>query len=337
MRVARSRLTVLLNALYDTGATTISVAHPSPDLGELLSIELEDAAASTVRFSLDTDAFAEIRNAIEMEYGSGVSDELPRPASYRNGLLAGGLLDIPNREEVSGFLERNGYPDLTAGHHPVVAGFDTNLLPWRIAEVLELEPGHDGSINGFALATGVRDELDWEHKRGDTRTLEAAFGPTFDALWNQPSGSRREGRLGQTNYRRLRDQRYAEEIITDKGDVSIVEGYDTYQQERGKDVLLFSHDRDFVERARSHRVRAQRVELPASIPDRTTASWETIGRTLYVLAVLFGVLELPKVTLYGVWKGKEAHAWQDEKLKLECRSPKVGTLVERDLEILGVS
>jgi len=31
-----------------------------------------------------------------------------------------------------------------------------------------------------------------------------------------------------------------------------------------------------------------------------TGSWATIQDTLYTLTVLFGILELPKTTLYGV-------------------------------------
>lgn len=216
----------------------------------------------------------------------------------------------------------------------MVAGFDTNLLTWRIADVLGLSPGSDALVNGYALATGVRDELDWDKKRSNTRDLEDAFGSEFEQLWNQPSGARREGRLGETYYRQLRDHRYADEVTTDRGDEDIVRGYDAYQDDNRKDVLLFSTDRDFIERARSHRVLAQRVEFPDDLPREVEASWDEIQDTLYMLAVLFGVISLPKVTLYGVWKGKGGQPWQREELNVDCRSPKVEELVERDLGIL---
>jgi hypothetical protein len=70
------------------------------------------------------------------------------------------LLSVANEDSLRGFLDSNGYRDLNAGHRPVVAGFDTNLLPWRIATVLGLTPGRDSAVNGFALATGVLDELE---------------------------------------------------------------------------------------------------------------------------------------------------------------------------------
>lgn len=100
---------------------------------------------------------------------------------------------------------------------------------------------------------------------------------------------------------------------------------------------LFSNDRDFIERAKSHRILAQRVEFPDGIPRSVERPWTAIQDTLYVLTVLFGVLELPKVTLYGVWKGKEGLAWQGERLKIDCRSPKIEPLVKRDLDILNAS
>lgn len=335
MELPRPQLTVLLNALYDSGDARFSVRHPGDEIGELLRVDLDEPDASTVRFSMDRDEYANACQAVEREYGSDVVDELPDPRSYCSGLLTGGLLPPANAGEIEEFLDRNGSPDLTAGHPPVVAGFDTNLLSWRIADVLGLEPGPEATVNGFALATGVRDELKWDHKRSDTGRIESAFGSEFSALWNQPAGSRREGRLGENYYRLIRDHRYADEVITERGDEEIVQGYDAYQDDNRKDVLLFSNDRDFIERARSHRVLAQRVEVPRSIPRKTETSWEAIEDTLYVLTVLFGVLELPKVTLYGVWQGKGGQAWQNEELRVDCRSPKVESLIQRDLEILS--
>ena len=334
MQIARDQLTMLLNALHDVDETSIPVRHPSDELDELLRIELGDADASTVRLTTRRRTYEDSRDEIRQQYGDGVATEVPESTSYLNALLAGGLVQPPNRDAIDDFLNRYGNPDLTAGHEPAVAGFDTNLLPWRIADVLDLSPGPDSTVNGFALATGVRDELDWDDKRDDTRALEEALGQEFSHLWNQPSGSRREGRLGENYYRLLRDHRYADEVPTDRGDDDIVQGYDAYQEDNRKDVLLFSNDRDFVERARSHRVLAQRVEFPRELPRSVDVSWDAIQDTLYVLAVLFGVIRLPKVTLYGVWKGKGGQAWQDEHLQVECRSPQIEPLLERDLKII---
>lgn len=332
--IARPHLTTLLNALYDAGETTVPIEHPSSELGELCRVHLEDVGRCTVEFTTDTREYANRRSTVNETYGEPAITEVPDVRSFVSAFVAGGLVDLANRDEVEAFLEQNGSPDLTAGHRPVVAGFDTNLVPWRIADVLGLDPGHDGVVNGYALATGVRDEIVWDKKRGDTRSLTEAFGPAFEETWNQPRGPDREGRLAITHYRRLRDQSYAEEVSTDEGDDGIVAGYDDWRDEGRKEVLLFSNDRDFVERARSHRIRAQRVEFPRELPESVTGTWAAVQDTLYVLTVLFGVLEVPKGTLYGVWKGKGGTAWQREQLRLDCRSPKLTPWIERDLDII---
>lgn len=334
MKISRSHLTVLLNALSETGTTTIPVRHPSDEIGTLVEFELDDADASDIDLVLHTDAYRRARRDVERKYGPPVVDELPKPRAYTNAFLAGGLLQPSNASDIETFLDRNGHPDLTAGHQPVVASFDTNLLPWRIVDVLDLQPGQDAVVNGFVVATGVRDELNWDYKRSNTDPLERAFGPKFEEFWNQPAGAQREGRLGETSYRRLRDHRYADEIVSERDDEQIVGSIDDFQSESRKSVLLFSNDRDFIERARAHRILAQRVEFPARLPDTLDGSWADIRDTLYVLTILFGVLELPKVTLYGVWRGKGGQDWHDERLKCDCRSPTIRPLLERDLAIL---
>lgn len=303
-------------------------------IGNADEIELGDAEASEVRFLKDDQAYSDARTQVDREYGEPAVEGLPQRQSYINAVLAGGMLEPPNRQEIDAFLDRYGRPDLSASHSPVLAGFDTNLLAWRIADQLGLAPGQNGLVNGFALATGVRDELDWDYKRSDTRLLEEAFGPEFERVWNQPAGANREGRLGENYYRQLRDHRYAEEPVSDRGDEEIVQAYEAFQREGNKEVIRFSNDRDFVERARSHRVLAQRVEFPDGLPESLTASWTEIQDMLHVLTILFGVLSLPKVTLYGVWKGKGGQDWHDELPEVDCRSPTVESLLERDRRII---
>jgi hypothetical protein len=56
---------------------------------------------------------------------------------------------------------------------------------------------------------------------------------------------------------------------------------------------------------------------------------------VYHLAVLFGVLRLSRVSLYGVWRGKPGQAWTDHTMQVECRLPVVRAKLERDLAICG--
>ncbi|MFC6718930.1 hypothetical protein ACFQHN_15265 [Natrialbaceae archaeon GCM10025896] len=223
-----------------------------------------------------------------------------------------------------------------AGHPPVFAGFDTNLLPWRIDRVLGLHDpdGGIGYVNGFVLATGVRDELDWDYKCHDTDPFVDAFGDTYEEYWNQPLGAARIGRLGLLNYRRIRDIEQAVEVHSDEGDEAIIDAYDEYDREYRSDILLFSNDQNFVERAQAHRMLGQRVDLPEEFPDEAIATWREIEILLYMLAIVFGIIELPSVTVYGVWRGKDELDWQHERLKLDARSPKLASKLEGDLSIV---
>jgi hypothetical protein len=206
MRVKREHLTILLNHLYDRGDDEFAITHPSREIGDIVRIDLGDYDECTVTFDTGDDYVA-AREDIRRKYPDRVLSDLPDEAELRKAVLASGIIDPANIDEIEAFLDRYGDPDLMAGHPPAFAGFDTNLMPWRIDRILGV---HDpdkglGYVNGFVLATGVRDELDWDYKCHDTTPFEDAFGDPYEEYWNQPLGSARIGRLGLLTYRRIRD------------------------------------------------------------------------------------------------------------------------------------
>lgn len=339
MILTRPQLTVLLNGLYETDKRRVTVSHPS-ELGELLRFELDDPFESPVRFERTLTDYEETREAVGRTHGEKAMLELPDDSAFVRTLVAAGVLDVANREAVDRFVDRHGYPDLVAGHPPVVAGIDTNLVAWDIGDVLGVDPvtgprdDHGRSpTNGYALSTGVKAELEWHYKQYDTASLVAAFGEEYERLDGQPAGSNREGFLGRFEYRRLMAERDVDVVESDEGDPAIVEGYREFDEGR-KEVLLFSNDYGFVELAAEAGLEAQHVDFPRSLPRRTTASWDDLADALYYLAVAFGVLRLPGATLYGAWNGKQNHHWQDEAVVVEPRSPKLEPILERDRAIV---
>lgn len=336
MRVARKDLTVLFNRLYDRGDDRFTIEHPSSDIGPLVTVELDEYDNCTVRFETRRDEYVEARQTVRNEYGEEVYEDLPEPDHYLKAVLASGIISIENFDEVRQFVERYGDPDLMAGHPPVVAGFDTNLLSWRIDQILGLRDPDKGVgyLNGFVLATGVRDELDWDYKCHDTDPFVDAHGPAFEEYWNQPLGSARLGRLGLLTYRKIRDIQQADEIESETGDEAIVQAYDAYDDSHRSQVLLFSNDRNFVERARSHTLLAQHIEFPHDLPTSTTATWRQLEHLLYTFAIVFGVVEVPTTTVYGVWRGKDQLDWQEQRVKLDCRSTTMEPKLEGDLSIV---
>lgn len=336
MKLARDHVTHLLNALHAEGVTSVSVEHPCAEIGELLAVDLTDPVATTVEFTQGALTYQEAREDVRREHGEDAFADLPDKNTYVRALVGSGLVDVENHDEIRAFFRQRGYPDLDAGHQPVALGLDTNLFAWRMPDVLELDPetysddAGRSPVNGFALATGVYDELNWYYKHHETRALEDAFGREFERLDDQPAGANREGVLGLFEYRHLRDHRYADTVESDEGDTAIIEAYAEYDRDSRKQVVLLSNDREFVTRAREAGVLAHHVSFPIDVPDRVSVSWDELRDTLYTLAVRFGVLDLPKVTLYGVWNGKTGADWRARRLDVDCRSDRVRERLRRD-------
>lgn len=342
MKLTRHQLTLLLNALYATDTRTIPVSHPCEDVGELLRIELAGPWNSTVEFTQGALTYEETREAIKQQYGEKPYDDLPQKNDYIAAPIASGLIEVANQGEIDEFVRRYGFPDLEAGHNPVYAGIDANVFPWRIQDAIGIDPrkGDTDSagrapITGYALSTGVKAELDWFYKHFDTYELTDAFGQEFERLDEQPAGANRQGFLGLYEYRKLMANRRVDVVESDTGDDAIIEGYRQYDERVRNDLLLFSNDYGFVENAHDIGIHAQHVEMPVDLPASVTGSWWAIENLLYYLTVIFGVLTLPKVTLYGVWNGKTGTHWQDEQIDVVARSPTVEAKLKRDMAILA--
>ncbi|ERH10519.1 MAG: hypothetical protein J07HX64_02294 [halophilic archaeon J07HX64] len=340
MTVSRQGLMSVLNALWTEAVEHVTVEHPCAEIGTLLEIDLESAEESTVRIRAGRQTYKSRRDEVRLSHGTRAYEDLPDAHTYCQALTAGGLVDVHNRDEIDSFLERHAYPDLEAGHAPVFAGIDANIFPWRIPAVLGIDPQRPEyddrrpPINGYALSSGVESELDWRFKQQHTQQIAEAFGAEFERLENQPAGSRRAGFLGSSEFRRLRANRRSEVVETGEGDEAIVEGYREWAANARKNVVLFTNDRGFVNRATDVGVPAVHVEYPVGTPRAVTATWDEIRDTLYVLAVVFGVLKLPTVTIYGVWDGKTGQHWRAQEVDVVARSPAVETRLERDQSVL---
>lgn len=346
MLIAQDHLLTLVNALYDAGTTTITVAHPCEEIGELLRIELEDGGSATVRFTQGANTYRENRETVEATYGETAFKDLPDASSYVRGVVAGGLVPPENKAEIDAFVTRYGYPDLQAGHNPVMIGLDANLMGFRMPDVLDIDPrtgkqdaAGRRATTGFALSKGVKKELDWHYKHHNTTDVTAAFGDEFEQLKDQPAGANREGFLGLYAFRRYASRRTADLVPgetreVETGDHAIIDAYRKYNEGNRKRVLLFSNDYEFVENAQDVGIWAHHVSFPVDMPRQTTVSWRTLTAALYILTVQFGVLKLPKATLYGVWNGKTGKHWQDEQLRVDCRSPVLEPKLRRAVSIV---
>lgn len=342
MNLQRQHLTTLLNTFYDDGVISIPVKHPCEDIGELVRFELGDYQASTIRFSCGPLTYEGRREDLERQYDEQVVADLPGPEHYMRALVGGGVASLENHDEVETFVQRQGYPDLEAGHRPVFAGVDTNLFMWRPESLLSLDPNEDSDergrapVNGYTLSAGVKQELDFHYRHHESPRLANAFGEEFTRLRGQPTSANRQGLLGLYAYRQLMAEHNVDIVSGEKGDPAIIDGYREYQDDERNQVLLFSNDRGFIERAHDCGLTAQHVSFPIDTRRKATVSWHDIVETLYLLTVIFGVLVLPKVTLYGAWDGKDGRDWQTGTIDIDCRSPKYQTELKRRKTIVTV-
>jgi hypothetical protein len=344
MEFARDQLPVLLNALYELDQRSIAVTHPAEEIGELLRIELEDTTEGTVTVTTGAVSYESALDDIQRAYGSAVREELPNSAAYVKAVVASGLADIRNRQEVETTINRYGYQDLQEGHPPRYAGFDTNLLPWRMHDVLGIDPelysDEKGRVpvNGYTLPAGVETELSISYRYGQkampAARLADAFGSEYARLAGQPTEDNRETRLGLREFRRYRETRPHDIVSSDTGDTNIIDGCLDYYADEPTGVILFSNDYGFIDEARAQKIPAVHVDFDIDLPRQLIGTWDQIATLLYELAVTFGVLTLPKATLYGVWKDKDQHNWQREEIDIEPRSEKLATILNRDKAIV---
>jgi hypothetical protein len=344
MELAHEDLVLLLNGLYELGEESFSVVHPADEIGELFRVDLGDATESTVSMTTGAVTYEDALDEIEREHGPTVRKELPNEAAYVKAVTASRLVDIQNRGELDEFITRYGYQDLQEGHPPRYAGFDTNLLPWRMHDVLEIDPvlhtkrGGRAPVNGYALLEGVDSELSISYRYGKNAMpaaeLADAFGPEYERLAGQPTEDNRETRLGLREFRRLRETRPHDIVATETGDTGIIDGCAEYYADKPTGVVLFSNDYGFIDEARERKLPAVHVNFDVDFPRRLTGTWDQIATLLYELAVLFGVLVLPRATLYGVWEGKSERNWKHEEIDIDTRSEKLAAILERDQPIV---
>lgn len=341
MRLERDHLALLLNALYEDGVTTVPVEHPCELIGELCRIELGAHDDSTVRITQGAVTYGQQRDAVARAHGERPHEDLPDEHAYVKAYVGGGLLEPENAADLETFFDRYTHPDLAAGHDPVMVAYDTNLFGFRLPERLGVDPvvgppDAEGRppTNGYALAGGVREELEWHYDHYSTHDLETAFGDEFARLQDQPAGANRAGLLGLYEFRDRMADRAVDVVPSATGDDEIIDAYVDYDEGNRKRVLLLSNDYAFVDTARERGLWAHHVAFPVDTPTSVRGSWREIADTLYLLTALFGVLRLPKVTLYGVWDGKSGLEWQREQLAVDVRSPVLEPILERNDAIL---
>jgi len=334
-KITREQLPLLFNALYSTGNTTVSVDHKSNLISTLYQIELGRGNPASIRFTTDSDQYKEERSDVERQHGPQAKSEVPNFRSFI-GAFTSRVLEFENQDKISEQIDPFRNRRLQHSNSAALAVFDTNLIQYWPARQLGVAPELDEGLNGYGVVTGVRDELmnyDGDEKINSTRDLEAAFGQEYGELFNQPKGTPRQLRLGRQYWSRLQRELYTEKIQSETGDNAITSAC----EDSDFDLILFSNDSGFISAGRDRGLPSIHVDFPESFPRRKDVTWEDAATTLYLHAIQFGILDLPKLDLWGVWPGKKPDAWETDTLAVRCQSPVVAKQLNRYQTILDES
>lgn len=322
-------LTIVLNAIA-ASEDEITVSHLCDTIGQLYTFEVGDAQDSTIQFEKSVDEYASARTQI---MGEQAKAEVPDSDAYLRSFTTS-VLDFANEAEITKSINRYANRDPSEGLRPVYGVIDANLIRWQLGDSLGIEP-ENGGLNGSLLVTGIRDELHQyggDEKINSTTELETELHQNYGRLINQFKGQCRQQRLGLEQYQYLDSQIYAEERKSDTGDANILAECEEFRDESGYDLMFFSNDENAVKMATEKNIIGQQVEFPESLGEETTVTWNEFELLLYVHAMLFGIIRLPKVDLYGVWVGSSGGT--SGHVLVECRSRKVRNRIERDKAVL---
>ncbi len=332
-KITRKQLPLLFNALYSTGSHTLSVNHKSNIISTLYKIELDHGKPASIRFTNGSNQYKEELSEVERRHGKQALSEIPSFRSFI-GAFTSRVLKFDNQDQISEQIEPYRNRRLQHRNSAALAVFDTNLIQYWPARQLGVAPELDGGLNGYGVVTGVRDELmnyDGNEKINNTRDLKEAFGQEFEELFNQPKGTPRQLQLGRQYFTRLQRELYTEKIRSEIGDNAITAAC----EDSDFDLILFSNDSGFISSGRDRGVPSILVDLPQSVPRRETVSWEDAATTLYLHAIQFGILELPKLDVWGVWPRKKPNEWETDTLAVRCRSPVVAKQLSRYQNLLS--
>ncbi len=326
-KITREQLPLLFNALYSTGNPTISIDHKSNLISTLYKIELNRGNLASIRFTTNSDQYKEERSNVERQHGPQAKSEIPGFRSFI-GSFTSSVLEFENQNKISDQIDPYRNRRLQHSNSAALAVFDTNLIQYWPARQLGVAPELDEGLNGYGVVTGVRDELmnyDGNEKINNTRDLKTAFGQEYGELFNQLKGTPRQLRLGRLYWSHLQRELYTEKISSETGDNAITAAC----EDSDFDLILFSNDSGFISAGRDRGLSSIHVDFPQTFPRKKDVIWEDAATALYLHAIQFGILELPKLDLWGVWPGKKADEWETDTLAVRCRSPVVAKQLSR--------
>jgi hypothetical protein len=351
--VPQRYMMALLNLLDDR----VQVDAPLLQHATLFTLNLAQATAhiegiidSTRYHARYTQVKEQVRATLPNDTAAQVMAEVPDHNRLCEAFRIAGIVPPENLGELERVLEQARQSNPARGGDIYYFAFDNNALRNRLYS-LYLKPAQRGRPEpNMLLSRAVYDELDLCKGKILSRFLKA-FDSAFPSLGVRQlfgNQNRLEDRL------RLLARREWDKILQSSAydvvkagrksdpDGPIIRSYAQFAATAGRKVVVLSSDNEFILRCGGRpNLIPQLVRYRLEIDEAYKADWEAVSWLLYHLAVVYGRLDLRRadgvtVRVYGVWQGKGAPDWDDERLKItvEPSNAPLEQALQRTMRIL---
>jgi hypothetical protein len=335
---------LFFNALVDLGYDR-NLGISAPLLDGITLFKAHPAGRTvTIADFIEQRAYRQATDALTRKMRDHARREVPEYGDLRHLLFASGILTPSGIERLEEILADLRSRDVTRGGDVYFLAPDTNLIRDRFYSVwLSRQPPHQNL--DFLLCDTVREELRNRRdkfKRNDLKGLKPV-APSFleECFLNQNPLEDRKRYIGFLEYNRMRAATSCEEIDAPSSKRSGLENDRFIQQAYsgfvgvGRKVVFLSRDNEAVQAMSGEdNVIPVLLEHPPFHMSDFAARWGRFLDFLYLLGVIFGRLDIsvggmPAASLYGVWRGKDAHEWETDRLRLDLVRPAGGDREEQ--------
>ena len=351
--VPQRYMMALLNLLGDR----VQVDAPLLQHATLFTVDLAQATAyieGIIGIVAYHERHKQVREQVQAtlpdDTGAQVLAEVPDYNRLREAFRIAGIVPPENLGELERVLGQVRASNPARGGDIYYFAFDNNALRNRLYS-LYLKPAQRGRPEpNMLLAQAVREELDT--RKGKIlyeflTALDTAFPSVRIAkiFSNQNCLLDRLRLLALAEWHKVLQSSNCELVdAADDADSDgrIIEAYAAFAATAGRKVVVLSSDNEFILRCGGRpNLIPQLVRYRLEIDEAYKADWEAVSWLLYHLAVVYGRLDLRRadgviVRLYGVWQGKGAPDWDDERLKItvEPSNTPLEQALQRTMRIL---
>ena len=315
--ITSQEIQVLLNLLDE-----VSVMYPLYKHFKIFNAKLEESGYAIKILQGQGD--------FEEQQSHFTTNEMPGYADFMQCLLAAGIASYGNLDK---FREKlKAYNSLSK---PVLFSPDTNVLYHRFLTNSDID------LRSVLLVDTVREEieasLNFKYSPDQISSLkqEVKYQPfLLDELVNRRMKKSRTACIALAEYRALRKYGVEVEAVepssNDKehNDLTIVKTLRRFERERAAMPVMLTADRQMADLCMVEGVEHFLFTLPHAV-EADFCTHQSMRRLIYDLSMVFGVIRLNSVVVFGEFKGKRGL----EEVKLRFLDDELWKEFEKHLRI----